>query len=120
MPSLYNSLRSNTVPRLLAKFNTGVVEIGRPVTTVGVGTYDPPTTTTTWTRVDAVVTGVSQRYIDGVNVVGNERMVIFQSPTAFDPAAGDKLRIDGKVAAIVRLFPVLAAGDPVMEKVMVR
>jgi len=118
--TVYTNLRSNTVPRLLAKFNTGVVEIGRPVTSPGAGEYDPPTTSNGWTLVDAVVTGVSQKYIDGETVVGNERQVMFKSPTAFDPAPGDKFRIDGKVVAIVRLMPVLAAGDAVMTVALVR
>lgn len=109
-----------TAKRLLAKFKKGVVEIGRTVTTPGAGTYDPPTTSTEYTEVDAVVTGVSQKYVDGTNIVMSDRQVIFQAPASFDPQAGDKLRIDGDVVAVLSLMPVMAAGDPVIERVIVR
>jgi hypothetical protein len=104
----------------LSKYNTGVVEIGRPVTVDGVNPWDPPTTTTQWTKLDAVVTGVSQRYVDGENIVMSDRMVITQTPTAFDEAAGDKLRIDGQVVAILAVMPILAAGEAVATKMVVR
>lgn len=109
-----------TAKRLLAKFKTGVVEIGRPVTTPGAGTYDPPTAVTVYTEVNAVVTGVSQKYVDGTNIVMSDRQVLFQAPIAFNPAAGDKMRIDGDVVAVLTVMPVLAAGVPVVERVMAR
>jgi hypothetical protein len=119
MPSLYDNLRTGTVPSLLTKFKTGTVEIGRPVTTPGANEWDPPSTSVTWTEVDAVVTGVPQRMIDGTNIVGDERMVLCQTPT-IDEVAGDRMRIDGKQVVIVRVEPKLAAGDPVVTRVVVR
>ncbi len=120
MPSPYNRLRTGTVPRLLSKYKTGTVEIGRPVTVAGANPWDPPTTTTTWTEIDAVVTGVSQKYVDGQNIVMFDRMVNCQAPVNFDEAAGDLLRIDGKVVAILSMPNVLAAGDVVLNKFIVR
>lgn len=123
MPINYANMRK-TAQRLLRDNGVhnkgGLVEIGRPVTTPGAGEYDPPTTTTTYTEVNAVVTGVSQKYFDGSNIVMSDRQVMFQSPTAFNPAAGDKMRIDGDVVAVLSIMPVLAAGDPVVERVIVR
>lgn len=120
MPSLYDRLRSGTVPKLLGKYKTGTVEIGRPVNTPGANSYDPPTITTNWTDVDAVVTGVAQKYVDGSNIVMSDRMVRFQSPTSFDIEAGDKLRVDGKVVAILMHKPILGAGDAVLDIVVIR
>jgi len=114
--TLYNRLRTGTVPRLLSKYETGTVEIGVTTETPGATPLDPPTTSTVWTEVDAVVTGVPQGMIDGTTIVGDERMVIFQA----DVDAGARVRIDGKQVVIVRVMPKLAAGDPVMTKVLVR
>lgn len=118
--TLYNRLRTGTVPKLLAKYKTGTVEIGRPVTTPGANPWDPPTTSTTWTEIDAVVTGVSQKYVDGSNVVMSDRMVTTQIPAAFDETAGDQLRIDDNVVAVLMVMPILAAGDAVATRMVVR
>lgn len=120
MSSLYNRLRTGTVPKLLAKYKTGTVEIGRPVTTQGTDPWDAPTTSTTWTEIDAVVTGVSQKYVDESNIVMSDREVITQSPASFDPEAGDQLRIDGSVVAVLSVMPILAAGVPVAVRFIVR
>ena len=117
--TLYNRLRANTAPKLLSKFKTGVVEIGRPVTTDGAEPWDAPTTATDWKTVDAVVTGVPQRMIDGSTIVGDERLVLCQTPD-FDETAGDMMRIDGKQVVIIRIEPKLAAGDPVVTRIVVR
>lgn len=120
MADLYNRLRTGTVPRLLAKYKTGTVEIGRPVTTPGAQPWDPPTITTEWTDINAVVTGVSQKYVDGSNIVMSDRMVNCQTPVAFNEVAGDLMRIDGKVVAILSMPNALAAGVPVLNKFIVR
>lgn len=118
--TLYTRLRTGTVPRMLAKYKTGTVEIGRPVTVAGPEPWSPPVTTTQWAAIDAVVTGVSQKYVDGSNVVMSDREVITQSPASFDPEAGDQLRIDGGVVAVLSVIPILAAGDPVAVRFIVR
>ncbi len=118
--TLYNRLRTGTVPRLLAKYKTGTVEIGRPVTTPGAEPWEPPTTTTQWTEIDAVVAGVSQKYVDGSNVVMSDREVITQSPASFDQEAGDQLRIDGGVVSVLSVMPILASGTPVAVRFIVR
>ena len=119
MPSLYSRLTSTTAG-LLAKYKTGTVEIGRSVMTDGANPWDAPTTSTAWTEIDAVVTGVSQRFIDGSNIVMSDRDVITQSPASFDPEAGDQLRIDGDVVAVLSVMPILAAGDAVAVRFVVR
>jgi hypothetical protein len=104
---------------MLAKFKTGTVEIGRPVKTDGAEIWDAPTITTTWTEIDAVATGVSQEYIDNTTIVSSDRMVLTQTPD-FNEQAGDQLRIDGDVVAVLRIMPILSAGNPVAVKMIVR
>lgn len=117
--ALYDRLRSGTVPNLLSKFNTGVVEIGRPVSVPGIEPWDPPTITTEWTRIDAVATGVSQKYVDGSNIVHSDKEIITQT-LGFDDEAGDQVRIDGKVVAILSVMPILAAGEEIAMRLIVR
>ncbi len=117
--SFYGNL-TNTAASLLAKYGQGVVEIGRPVTTEGANEYDPPTTTPDYKPVNAVVKGVSQKYVDGVNIVSSDREVLTQSPVDFDAAAGDKIRIDGKVVAVLMIEPIPAAGSAVATRFVVR
>lgn len=116
--TLYNRLRPSAT-RLLAKYKQGVVEIGRPTLTPRESIYDPPLTVTTWAEVDAVVSGVSQQYVDGVNIVNSDRQVTTQIPD-FNEKSGDQLRIDGNVVAILSVMPMPAAGDPVAVKLIVR
>lgn len=117
--TLYNRLTA-TATGLLSKYKTGTVEIGRPITTAGANPWDAPTTATSWTEIDAVVTGVSQKYVDGSSVVMSDRIVITQSPASFDPEAGDRLRVDGSVVAVLSVMPILAAGDAVAVRFIVR
>lgn len=117
--SIYNRL-TTTSTRLLAKYKQGVVEIGRPVTTPGAEPYDPPTTSTSWTEVDAVVKGVSQKYVDGSTIVMSDLEVLTQTPATFDRAAGDLMRIDGDVVAVLMVEPIPAAGSAVATRMIVR
>lgn len=115
---LYDRLRT-TASGLLSKYKTGTVEIGRPVKTDGANSWDAPTVSVEWVEINAVVTGVSQEYVDGTNIVMSDRMVITQTPD-FDEQAGDQLRIDGDIVAVLRIIPILAAGEPVVVKIVVR
>jgi hypothetical protein len=117
--SLYTNL-TNTSARLLAKYGQGVVDIGRPVTVEPANPWGAPTTTTDWTPINAAVSGVSQKYVDGVNIVVSDREVLTQVAVSFDAAAGDKIRIDGHVVAVLAVHDVPAAGDPVVTRFIVR
>ena len=113
--TLYTNLTA-TAARLLDKYKTGTVEIGTTSATAGANPWDAPTVTDTWEEVDAVVTGVPAYMVDGGAIVASDRMVIMQG----EVDVGDKMRIDGAVVLIVRVMPKLAAGDPVITKVVVR
>lgn len=120
MSSLYNRLRTGTVPRLLSKYKTGTVEIGRPVNVPGANSWDPPTVTTAWIEIDAIVTGVSQKFVDGTEIVMSDREVLTQTPATFDEVAGDQLRVDGGVVSVISVMPILAAGVPVAVRFVIR
>jgi len=117
--SLYTNLTATT-SRLLAKYGQGTVEIGSPATVAGDDPWDAPTTTTEWTTINAAVSGVSQKYVDGVNIVVSDREVLTQVSVSFDAAAGDKIRIDGHVVAVLAVHDVPAAGNPVVTRFIVR
>jgi hypothetical protein len=117
--SFYGNL-TTTAGRLLAKFAQGVVEIGRPVSVPGSNAWDPPVISTSWTRVNASVKGVSQKYVDGVNIVSSDLEVLTQTPVAFNETAGDQMRIDGHVVAVLSVQGIPAAGDAVVTRLIVR
>jgi hypothetical protein len=116
--SLYTDLR-NVASGLLREFSQGVVEIGKPVTVPGANEWTPPTTTIQWTRVNAVARGVSQKYVDGVSIVATDLQLTVDMG-AYDPAAGDRIRIDGKQVSVLRFDRIPAAGEVVAWRVFVR
>jgi hypothetical protein len=113
--TLYKNLTA-TAARLLDKYSQGTVEIGTPATVAGANPWDAPTVTTAWTEVNAVVRGVSQQYVDNVNIVATDKQVMFQG----EIDAGDKVRIDGQVVAVLRVDYIPGAGQAVATRVFVR
>lgn len=118
MSIFYSDLR-NVASGLLQEFNQGVVEIGKPVTNPGSNEWDPPVTDIEWTRVNAVARGVSQKYVDGVSIVATDLQLTVDMG-AYDPAAGDRIRIDGKHVSVLRFDRIPAAGGVVAWRVIVR
>jgi hypothetical protein len=115
MSGLYDRLRG-TAGKLLSKYKQGTVEIGTETKTQGATEYDPPTVTTEWQEIDAVVSGVSVQYVDNVNIVSSDREVMFQGTIG----AGQKVRIDGQIVTVLRLIKIPAAGEPVATIAVVR
>jgi ribosomal protein S10 len=113
--SIYGKL-TGTTAKLLDKSSQGVVEIGSTTSTPGANPWDAPTIATQWQVVNAVVRGVSAKYVDGVKIVSSDRQVLLQG--AVD--VGDLMRIDGIAVAVLRIDNIPAAGDPVATRVFVR
>lgn len=118
MSSFYTDLR-NVASGLLQEFNQGVVEIGKPVTVEGEFEWSPPVTILRWTRVNAVARGVSQKYIDGVSIVATDLQLTVDMG-AYEPTAGDRIRIDGKQVSVLRFDRIPAAGVAVAWRVVCR
>ena len=116
--TFYADLR-NVASGLLAEFNQGTVEIGRPVTTPGANEWSSPTTTIQWQPINAVARGVSQEFVDGVNIVATD-LQITADLGAYQPAAGDRIRVDGKEVSVLRFDRIPAAGTVVATRIIVR
>lgn len=115
--ALYDRMRG-TAGRLLEKYNQGVVEIGVYTKTDGANEWDPPTFVWVWTRIDAVVQGVSQKYVDGTNVLASDRQVLCQG--VVNLANNNMIRIDGDVVSVVRIMDIPGGGEPVATRFIVR
>jgi hypothetical protein len=113
--AIYDRLRQTTA-RLLPRFKQGTVEIGTPVTVPGANPWDAPFTVIQWQEVNAVVRGVSAQYVDNVNIVATDKQVLFQG----EIDAGDKVRIDGQVCAVLRVDYIPGAGQAIATRVFVR
>ncbi|WP_394198006.1 hypothetical protein [Litoreibacter albidus] len=99
--------------RLLAQYGQGNVEIGRTTTTPGATEFDPPTTSTVFEPLRAVVQGVGLEYADGSSVRSSDLTVQCGVPS-IAPDLGNKLRIDGgPFLSVTQVDPVPAAGNPV-------
>lgn len=113
--SFYTNLNT-TAGRLLSKFKQGTVETGVTTSTPGANEWDAPTASTAWIEVDAVVRGVSQQYVDNVNIVATDKQVLFQG----EIDAGSLVRIDGQVVSVLRVDYIPGAGEAVATRVFVR
>lgn len=77
---------------------------------------DPVTTTYT---LDAIVKGVSDKYVDGTTILSTD-LEISCSVFAVDPLPSDTLAIDGKTVTVIKSMPYPAAGQVVIHKFIVR
>lgn len=115
--AIYDRMR-DTAARLLEKYKQGTVEIGVATVTEGTNEWDAPSVETQWEEIDAVVSGVSQKYVDGTNVLASYRQVLCQGTINLDN--NDMIRIDGDVVSVVRIMDIPAAGEPVATRFIVR
>jgi hypothetical protein len=116
--SFYGDLR-NVATGLLREFKQGTVEAGRAVSVPGATAWAAPTITVQWTPINAVARGVSQKYVDGANIIATDRQVTIEAGV-WSFQAGDRLRIDNKEVVVLRVDPIPAAGAPVAWRVFVR
>lgn len=116
--TFYTDLR-NVASGLLAEFNQGTVDIGRTTTQAGEFEWSPPVTGTQWNRINSVFRGVSEKYVDNVNITASDLQGTIEAGQ-WEFRAGDKLRIDGVPAAILRIEKIPAAGTVVAYRVFAR
>lgn len=100
----------------MSAYGQGVVEVGTTTTVEGAEEWSPPTVTTTWEEIDAVVSGVSKEYVDQVNVISSDRQVLTQA----EISPGQLIRIDGDIVTVLRVVDIPAAGEPVAVRYIVR
>jgi len=116
--AFYGDLKA-TADRLLVQYKQGTVEIGRTVSTPGAQAWGAPTLTTTYTEINAVVRGVSSKFVDGVMVLATDLQMV-ASIGDYDPQPGDKIRIDGANVTMIRMDKIPAAGTTVAWRFIVR
>lgn len=97
---------------VLAEFAQGSVLLVRTTTTPDEGApWEPGQVSTQTFTLNAVVSGVPQKFIDGSLVVSSDLMVTAAVHAEVVPAMGDTITIDGGVAkAIKRIQAEPAAG----------
>lgn len=105
---------------VLTEFKQGIVTLRRPSTpTPGANTWDSPTPAApTDTPLNATVSGVTSRYIDGETIFATDLVVTFPALDA-TPAKTDMLVVNGKPAAIKQIIQIPASGTPVAYKVII-
>lgn len=114
----FYTLMQGTASRLMNKFSQGTVVYNDHGTPTG-DPWDPTPGTPTDYTLDATVSGVSERYVDGSTVLASDLMV---TSAVFDtePTMQGTVTIDGEAHQIIRIMPKPAAGTTVAWSMIVR
>ena len=115
--SLVENLQA-TAQRLLASYATGDVQSVTITVTPAANEWEMPTTTTERTPIDAFVTGIAEKYIDGTRIVATDRMAIVAADVVI--VNGDTVTVDGKPVEVVQVVPIPAAGVAAIKKLVIR
>lgn len=107
-----------TADKLLDGASQGTVEVGTTTATPGATATDPPTVTTTWEAFDAVVRGVSSKYVDGQTILATDQMCIIEADA--NVSVGKLLRVDGVARNTIRVDNIPGAGVVVAKRVFLR
>lgn len=106
---------------MLGEFKRGVVTLTRTVTTPPDPStpWIPGTSTPTEYPLDAVVSAVGDKFVDGTTIFATDRMVTC-AVLPIEILPGDALSIDGAPVLIVKTMRIPAAGIAVAWKFIVR
>ena len=113
----YKKLKG-TVDRVMSGVKQGVITMEVVTEVAATNPWDIATIDSTPEVVNAIVSGISEQFIDGIVVLKTDLMVTMAVPSEYK--AGAVLNIDGKPVTTVKVFPIPAAGDPVLLKIAVR
>ena len=116
--SIYNKLQGRATA-LLTKFDQGGQALVEMTLVPAASEFDAPTASETVTPLIGTVKGVSQRYIDGVNVVSSD-LEATVAVGDYVVSLGDKLRIDDKDYTVLAFKPIPPAGTVVVNKIIIR
>lgn len=116
--TIYDRARQ-TASKLFTKFGQGVVKLQREVTGEGGEAWNPPVSVQVSYGLDAAVSGVSARYVDGTLVTASDLMVRCAVPEV-EPLITDRVIIDGTPRAILKIQPIPAAGTPAAYLIFVK
>jgi len=83
--------------------------------------WDPVETPADPVPVSGVVSGVSERYVDGSTVVATDLQCLLEVlPGGIEPTTAGTLEVDGSTYQIVRVDAIPSAGEPVAWRVFIR
>jgi hypothetical protein len=68
--------------------------------------------------IDAVVKGVSQKYVDGERIVATDLEATLPGDVLID--AGSNVAVNGDPVQVIAVMPTPASGTPVIVKVVLR
>ncbi|MBE9636545.1 hypothetical protein [Salipiger mangrovisoli] len=106
--------------RLMASYGHGSVTLTKTETVPGPNPWDPPTTVETDETLDAIVSGVTEEFVNGSgSIVATDLSVQCGVPTDM-PNAGDQVKVDGVARAVLAVHPLPGAGDPVAVRIICR
>lgn len=107
--------------RLLAGAAQGTVTLTRTVagTPDALEPWAPVPPTETEYALKAAVSGVAEEFVDGATIVATDLQVICAVPE-IAPLAGDRMTIDGRACAVLRVMPIPAAGTVCAYRLIVR
>lgn len=104
---------------LLDRFNQGSSSEQVITSTPAANEWDLPSETVAETVLDAVARGVSEKYVDGENIISTDLQMTIAA-VDFTATAGMNIKIDGKAVTVLRVDAVPAMGTVVVWRVFVR
>ncbi|SLN10716.1 hypothetical protein [Pseudooctadecabacter jejudonensis] len=97
---------------LLTHKRMGSVQLAKTVTTAGASPFDPPSTSTVYQDVPAVVVGVSADYVTANNQVKSTDLSVTTLLPDVLPNLGDTVRVNGQDLSVVQV-KAIPHGEPV-------
>lgn len=120
MADFYQRMKINVADKLLTKFQQGSIALVRRTVSPPASPGGAPIVSNVSHQLQAIASGVSQQYVDGVTILATDLQVVSAVPDGVVPTAGDVITIDGKSTVLLRIVPVPAAGLTVAYKFLVR
>lgn len=108
---------SSTAKRLLTRFNQGELATVDVVLVNDADPFAPPAEITIPVIVSGVSKGVSEKYIDGVNILNSDIELTIEPTSA---SVGGSVSIDGTRFLVVGVYQIPPSGVTVVTKLIVR
>lgn len=115
--SFYTDMQT-VATELLGEFSQGTVYYVAPGTKTG-DDWNPTEAAGTETLIDAVISGVNPRYINGTTIHETDLVAVIGAESVTPSMAG-KIKVDGKLHQIVMIEPLPAAGTVCAYRVFIR
>lgn len=115
--SFYDDLQAIAMD-VLAEFNQGGLSKITITSTPAANEWELPSNSATPVTINAVVKGVSQKYVDGSRIVATDLEATLPGDVSID--AGSNVTVNGNPVQVIAVMPTPASGTPVIVKVVLR